>query len=362
MAIKLLIVEGDKDLISTLSACLEGKNMKIFKAPDELAAKKILAKKKIDVVLLGVTSFKRRALELLKWLKSKDPLTQVILINNSEQLALSIEGMKLGAFDDFLLPIDLEALTQSIKEAWKTKKNLTKSRGSFLDRCRKKMVAVNYTIKRGKNNNSTLQQIKKKSRGSVSSTSVTKETSENIPYYKKKKKQKLLIDPKRTQKKEAKMEEIKILLVDDEKEFVTTLAERLQMRDLNLNIALNGEQALKIVKDEIPDVMILDLRMPGIDGMEVLRRVRKAYPEVKVIILTGHGTKKDEEEAKRLGAFDYLKKPVDIYTLIETIKKAYKTKIDRTMVAATFAEAGEFKTAKDILNENLDKKQSKDSQ
>ncbi|MDL1966333.1 MAG: response regulator [Candidatus Desulfofervidus auxilii] len=158
------------------------------------------------------------------------------------------------------------------------------------------------------------------------------------------------------------MEEIKILLVDDEKEFVTTLAERLQMRDLNLNIALNGEQALKIVKDEIPDVMILDLRMPGIDGIEVLRRVRKAYPEVKVIILTGHGTKKDEEEAKRLGAFDYLKKPVDIYTLIETIKKAYKTKIDRTMVAATFAEAGEFKTAKDILNENLDKKQSKDSQ
>jgi DNA-binding NtrC family response regulator len=143
--------------------------------------------------------------------------------------------------------------------------------------------------------------------------------------------------------------EIKILLVDDEKEFIDTLSERIKMRELQPDIALDGEEALKLVSDQIPDVMVLDLRMPGIDGMEVLRRVRKEYPDVQVIILTGHGTKKDEKEARKLGAYDYLQKPVDIDKLVKTIKKAYKRKIENTMMAATFAEAGDYKTAKEML-------------
>ena len=91
--------------------------------------------------------------------------------------------------------------------------------------------------------------------------------------------------------------------------------------------------------------------MPGIDGMEVLRRVRKAYPQVQVVILTGHGSEKDEAEARRLGAFAYLQKPVDIEKLIVTLKNAYKKKMEDTMVAATFAEAGEFQTAREIMDE-----------
>jgi len=146
------------------------------------------------------------------------------------------------------------------------------------------------------------------------------------------------------------MEQIKVLLVDDEEDFVKTLAERIKMRDLGSEVALNGEQALQIVDDKVPDVMVLDLKMPGIDGMEVLRRVRKAYPQVQVIILTGHGSDKDEEEARRLGAFEYLKKPVDIGKLVHTLKEAYKKKVENTMVAATFAEAGDFKTAKEVIN------------
>lgn len=147
------------------------------------------------------------------------------------------------------------------------------------------------------------------------------------------------------------MEKIKVLLVDDEKEFVDALKERLEIRDLPSGVAYNGEQALQIVEDEIPDVMVLDLKMPGIDGMEVLRRIRKAYPEVQVIILTGHGSEKDEEEARRLGAFEYLQKPVDIDELVRLLRLAYKKKIEDTMVAATFAEAGEFETARDIMKE-----------
>jgi DNA-binding response OmpR family regulator len=150
------------------------------------------------------------------------------------------------------------------------------------------------------------------------------------------------------------MEKIKILLVDDEKEFVETLSDRIKMRDHDSEVALDGEQALKKMDDDIPDVVVLDLKMPGIDGMEVLRRIRKAYPKVQVIMLTGHGSKKDEKEARKLGAFEYLQKPVEIDTLMKKIKKAYKKKFESSMSAATFAEAGEFDTAKDILKEDED--------
>lgn len=151
------------------------------------------------------------------------------------------------------------------------------------------------------------------------------------------------------------MKEFKVLMVDDEEDFVTTLSERMQMRDLDSDVALNGEQALQIVEDEVPDVMVLDLKMPGIDGMEVLRRVRKAYPQVQVVILTGHGSEKDEAEAKRLGAFAYMQKPVDIEKLVATLKNAYKKKLEDTMVAATFAEEGDFQTARQVMDES-DKK------
>jgi DNA-binding response OmpR family regulator len=151
------------------------------------------------------------------------------------------------------------------------------------------------------------------------------------------------------------MDKIKVLLVDDEEDFVKALAERIKMRDLDGEIALNGEQALQIVDNQIPDVMVLDLRMPGIDGMEVLRRVKKQHPQVQVIILTGHGSEKDESIARDLGAYEYHQKPVDIDVLVKTLKgayekvKAYEKSMEDTMVAATFAQAGEFDTAKELI-------------
>lgn len=128
------------------------------------------------------------------------------------------------------------------------------------------------------------------------------------------------------------MKQINVLLVDDEDEFVKSLSERMQMRDLETDVAMNGEQALKLVDKEMPDVMVLDLKMPGIGGLEVLRRVRKTYPDVQVIMLTGHGSEKDQKEARRLGAFEYLQKPTEMDKLVETIKKAYqyKKKIEDT--------------------------------
>ncbi len=114
----------------------------------------------------------------------------------------------------------------------------------------------------------------------------------------------------------------KILLVDDEREFVQTLSERLEMRDMGSAVTYDGESALDFVKEDEPEVMILDLKMPGIDGIEVLRRVKKTNPEIEVIILTGHGSEADRETCMKLGAFAYLRKPVDINALSDTIRKA----------------------------------------
>lgn len=146
-----------------------------------------------------------------------------------------------------------------------------------------------------------------------------------------------------------KKKDIKVLLVDDETAFVDTLAERLKMRELNVSTVYDGEQALSYVKGIEPDVMVLDLQMPGLHGIDVLREVKKDYPKMQVIILTGHGTDRDAEEATRLGGFDFMRKPTDIDTLVRRIKEAYTEKFERMMTAIAFAEEGEFETARKII-------------
>jgi CheY-like chemotaxis protein len=115
----------------------------------------------------------------------------------------------------------------------------------------------------------------------------------------------------------------RVLLVDDERELAQTLSERLQFRDMGSAVVYDGESALKIVKEDDPEVMIIDLKMPGINGLEVLRKVKQIRPEIEVIILTGQGSAADEEQCRRLGAFDYLQKPVDIEKLSDLIKDAH---------------------------------------
>ncbi len=116
----------------------------------------------------------------------------------------------------------------------------------------------------------------------------------------------------------------KVLLVDDEREFVQTLSERLLMRDVGSTVVFDGESALDLVQEDEPEVMILDLKMPGIDGIEVLRRLKATHPDVEVIILTGHGSDADRKVCMELGAFAYLQKPVDIDVLSGKLKEANK--------------------------------------
>lgn len=115
----------------------------------------------------------------------------------------------------------------------------------------------------------------------------------------------------------------RLLLVDDEREFVQTLSERLSLRDIDSAVVYDGESALDLMATDDPEVMILDLKMPGIDGFEVLRKTKETRPNVEVVILTGHGSEEDKATCLRLGAFAYLQKPVDIDELSTILKNAY---------------------------------------
>ncbi len=115
----------------------------------------------------------------------------------------------------------------------------------------------------------------------------------------------------------------KVLLVDDERELIQTLSERLINRDVGSYAVFDGQQALDFIDEDKPEIMVLDLKMPGIDGIEVLRRTKRTNPEVEVIILTGHGSEDDRKTCMSLGAFAYLQKPVDMDELSRTILDAY---------------------------------------
>ena len=121
------------------------------------------------------------------------------------------------------------------------------------------------------------------------------------------------------------MDQLRILLVDDEKEFVTTLAERLELRGINVTIATNGEEALRFFDTDLHQVVVLDLMMPGLSGMEVLERIKAIDTKIPVILLTGHGATKDGVTGMQLGAFDYLMKPLDIEELIKKMQDAIKS-------------------------------------
>ncbi len=119
----------------------------------------------------------------------------------------------------------------------------------------------------------------------------------------------------------------KVLLVDDEIDFLEALGERMDTRGMNVTTASSGEEALDIVNRESFDAIVLDLQMPGMDGLEVLSAVKKMKPEMQIILLTGHATVEKGIEAMKLGAMDLIEKPADLETITEKIKKAQAKKM-----------------------------------
>jgi len=119
---------------------------------------------------------------------------------------------------------------------------------------------------------------------------------------------------------------VRVLLVDDEEQFVETLAQRLEARDFAVATAFNGDQALDYIKTKDVDVVVLDVLMPGLTGIDTLREMKRIRPLTEVIMLTGHATVETAIEGMKLGAFDYLMKPTEIDDLVDKINKAQKRK------------------------------------
>lgn len=119
----------------------------------------------------------------------------------------------------------------------------------------------------------------------------------------------------------------KVLLVDDEVPFVETMVKRLSRRDFDLLTAFSGQEALDVMeKDPRVDVVILDVKMPGMDGIDTLKEIKLRYPLVEVIMLTAHATVESAIDGMKLGAFDYLMKPAEMDQLVDKVKRAENIK------------------------------------
>lgn len=265
----------------------------------------------IDVALIDLRSLGPEALVAFQAVKRFSPGAEIILLTSPEHIALSIKGMKLGAFDDLMSPVDVDDLFGRVRHA-------LEAAGKKKRKTKRKRAAARAGGRAGASR-------------PESETDTHDGEGDRI------------------------MEDIKLLLVDDEEDFLESLSERLAMRELSHETAADGEQALKQIRDDEPTVIVLDLRMPGMDGLEVLRQVKKAHPKVQVVILTGHGTDEDKKQAERMGAFAYLKKPVEMDTLLETVKRAHqkfksiKEDVDTAFMASAMAQAGEVDIAREMM-------------
>ena len=122
------------------------------------------------------------------------------------------------------------------------------------------------------------------------------------------------------------MDELNVLLVDDESEFRETLVKRLRKRKLNAIGVRSGEVALEKLTEIAVDVVVLDVKMPGMDGIETLRQIKDKHPLVEVIMLTGHANMEVAIQGMELGAFDYLMKPMEIDELLYKVQDAHQKK------------------------------------
>jgi DNA-binding NtrC family response regulator len=121
--------------------------------------------------------------------------------------------------------------------------------------------------------------------------------------------------------------EIKLLIVDDEVKFLRSISERLALRDFAVTTASDGQQAVKAAKGDKFDVAIVDLKMPDMDGTEVLKILKKRHKFLQIIILTGHASIDSAVECTKLGAFNYLEKPYQFEKLVEAVKEAYEARL-----------------------------------
>jgi len=124
-------------------------------------------------------------------------------------------------------------------------------------------------------------------------------------------------------------EKIKLLIVDDEVKFLDSISRRLELRDFNVTKATNGHQAVESARNEKYDLALIDLKMPGMDGRQVLQILKSEHKFLEAIILTGHGSLDSAVECTKIGAFGYLPKPYELDDLVEKLQEAYQARLQK---------------------------------
>lgn len=115
-----------------------------------------------------------------------------------------------------------------------------------------------------------------------------------------------------------------MLFVDDEHDLVSAVVERLEIRGFAAEGVTSGSEALERIESGSFDVVVADVKMPGLDGLQLARILGQRHPKIRIILLSGHGSSEDVEEGRRLGVVDYLQKPIDIETLVELLSRTTK--------------------------------------
>lgn len=291
--IRVLLVDDEEDYVRAMAERMDMRDLDCQVALSGEEALELLDTNPPDVMVLDLRMPRMQGMEVLEKVKRDHPHIQVIILTGHGGEKEEREARRLGAFEYLQKPADMTALVGTIQGAWK-----------------RSIQAAKAFIREQKDDFD-----RSMTAAALAEGGMPDEARE-------------IMDQAHNLARAAKVQEraagtaLKVLLVDDEEDYVRTMAERMEMRNVGSDVALNGEQALAMLEGDLPDVMVLDLKMPGMGGMEVLAAVKKNYAQVQVIILTGHGSDKEEVEARRLGAFDYLQKPVDINDLMITVKKA----------------------------------------
>jgi DNA-binding NtrC family response regulator len=290
--IRVLLVDDEEDYVKAMAERMDMRDLQSQVALSGEEALEILEDDPPNVIVLDLRMPGMQGMEVLERVRTDHPHIQVIILTGHGGEKEEKEARRLGAFEYYQKPADTAALVDAIQGAWRRSIQLAKEfiRESTEEFDRSMTAAA---LAEGGMPDEAKDLVRK-----AESPEVASRTPGSV----------------------------KVLLVDDEEDYVRTMAERMEMRDVGSDVALTGEEALVMLEDEVPDVMVLDLKMPGIGGMEVLEKVKRTYPELEVIILTGHGSDKERIEAKRLGAFEYFQKPVDLGELMESVRRAGKAK------------------------------------
>jgi DNA-binding NtrC family response regulator len=286
--IRVLLVDDEEDYVKAMAERMDMRDLQSEVALSGEEALEVLEDNPPDVIVLDLRMPGMQGMEVLERVRKEHPHIQVIILTGHGGEKEETEARRLGAFEYLQKPADTADLVKTIQGAWR--RSIQVAKELFRDSAE------------GFEDSMTAAAL---AEGGLPDDAAG------------------LVGRRAPEPPEAPVASgLKVLLVDDEEDYVRTMAERMEMREVGSDVALTGEEAISMLEGEIPDVMVLDLKMPGMGGLEVLEQVKRSHPQIQVIILTGHGSDAEEIEARRLGAFDYMKKPVDINDLMERVRAA----------------------------------------